>query len=122
MPERTACRVLGQHRSTQRKTRRTADDEIALTQTVVELARQYGRYGYRRITALLHAEGWRCNHKRVERIWRTEALKVPARQPKRSRLWLNDGSCVRLRSERPNHVWDYDFVEDRPGTGAGSGC
>ena len=113
MSERTACRVLGQHRSTQRKPRRTADDEAALTQAVVELARQYGRYGYRRITALLHAEGWGCNHKRVERIWRAEGLKVPARQPKRGRLWLNDGSCVRLRPERPNHVWAYDFGEGR---------
>ncbi len=113
MSERTACRVLGQHRSTQRKARRTADDEAALTQAVVELATQYGRYDYRRITALLHAEGWACNHKRVERIWRLEGLKVPARQPKRGRLWLNDGSCVRLRPERANHVWAYDFVEDR---------
>jgi transposase InsO family protein len=104
---------LGQHRSTQRKRRRTADDEAALTQTVVEPAKQYGRYGYRRITALLHAEGWACNHKRVERIWRAEELKVPLRQPKRGRLWLNDGSCVRLRPERPNHVWACDFVEDR---------
>ena len=113
MSERTACRVLGQHRSTQRKVRRTADDEAALTQAVIELATQYCRYGYRRITALLHAEGWNCNHKRVERIWRAEGLRVPARQPKRSRLWLNDGSCVRLWPERPNHVWAYDFVEDR---------
>ena len=113
VPERLACRVLGQHRSTQRKRRRTADDEAALTQAVVELAKQYGRYGYRRITALLRAEGWRTNHKRVERIWRAEGLKVPPRQPKRRRLWLNDGSCVRLRPERPNHVWAYDFVEDR---------
>ena len=111
--ERKACQVLGQHRSTQRKARRTADDEAALTQAVVELAKQYGRYGYRRITALLHAEGWACNHKRVQRIWRAEGLKVPPRQPKRSLLWLNDGSCVRLRPERPNHVWSYDFVEDR---------
>jgi transposase InsO family protein len=113
VPERVACRVLGQHRSTQRKQRRRADDEAALTQAVVELARQYGRYGYRRITALLHAEGWACNHKRVERIWRAEGLKVPPLQPKRGRLWLNDGSCVRLRPERPNPVWAYDFVEDR---------
>ena len=111
--ERTVCRVLGQHRSTQRKAPRAVDDEAALTQAVVDLARQYGRYGYRRITALLLAEGWTCNHKRVERIWRAEGLKVPARQPKRGRLWLNDGSCVRLRPERPNHVWAYDFVEDR---------
>ena len=111
--QRLACRVLDQHRSTQRKARRTADDEAALTQAIVALATQYGRYGYRRITALLHAEGWACNHKRVERIWRSEGLKVPARQPKRGRLWLNDGSCLRLRPDRPNHVWAYDFVEDR---------
>ncbi len=111
--QRLACRVLDQHRSTQRKARRTADDEAALTQAIVALATQYGRYGYRRITALLHAEGWCCNHKRVERIWRVEGLKVPARQPKRGRLWLSDGSCLRLRPDRPNHVWAYDFVEDR---------
>ena len=111
--QRLACRVLEQHRSTQRKVRRTADDEAALTQAIAALATQYGRYGYRRITALLHAEGWACNHKRVERIWRSEGLKVPARQPKRGRLWLNDGSCLRLRPDRPNHVWAYDFVEDR---------
>ena len=92
---------------------RKADDEVALTADITALARQYGRYGYRRITALLRAEGWHCNHKRVERIWRCEGLKVPARQPKRGRLWLNDGSCVRLRPERANHVWAYDFVEDR---------
>ena len=111
--QRLACRVLDQHRSTQRKARRTADDEAALTQAIIALATRYGRYGYRRITALLHAEGWCCNHKRVERIWRAEGLKVPARQPKRGRLWLNDGSCLRLRPDRPNHVWAYDFVEDR---------
>ena len=105
--------MLDQHRSTQRKAPRTADDEVALTSNITALARQYGRYGYRRITALLRAEGWHCNHKRVERIWRCEGLKVPARQPKRGRLWLNDGSCVRLRPERANHVWAYDFVEDR---------
>ena len=111
--ERFACKVLDQHRSTQRKVPRTTDDEVALTADITALARQYGRYGYRRITALLRAEGWRCNHKRVERIWRREGLKVPARQPKRGRLWLNDGSCVRLRPEWANHVWAYDFVEGR---------
>ena len=105
--------VLGQHRSVQRQAPRAADDEAALRESIIGLARQYGRYGYRRITALLLAEGWRCNHKRVERIWRAEGLKVPARQPKRGRLWLNDGSRVRLRPERPHHVWAYDFVEDR---------
>ena len=117
VPERMACRVLGQNRSTQRKRRRTADDEAALTQAVVDLAKQYGRYGYRRITALLRAEGWHTNHKRVERIWRAEGLKVPPRHQKRARLWLNDGSCVRLRPERSNHVWAYDFVEDRTRNG-----
>jgi transposase InsO family protein len=111
--ERLACRVLGQHRSTQQKVPRTAGDEAALTADVVELARRYGRYGYRRITALLRDAGWAANHKRVERIWRREGLRVPQRQPKRGRLWLADGSCIRLRPERPRHVWAYDFVEDR---------
>ena len=105
--------ALGQHRSTQRKTPRGRNDEVRLTADIVELARRYGRYGYRRITALLRAAGWLVNPKRVERIWRSEGLKVPARQPKKGRLWLNDGSCVRLRPERRDHVWAYDFVEDR---------
>ena len=77
---------------------------------IVELATQYGRYGYRRVTALLKQEGWQVNHKRVERIWRREGLKVPQKQPKRRRLWLNDGSCIRLRPEHKDHVWSYDFV------------
>jgi len=111
--ERRACAVLGQHRSTQRKVARTADDEASLTADIIELAKRYGRYGYRRITALLRDAGWAVNRKRVERIWRCEGLKVPQRQPRRGRLWLNDGSCTRLRPERPNHVWAYDFVEDR---------
>jgi len=111
--ERFACRVLGQPRATQRKAPKTADDEAALTADIIALARQYGRYGYRRITALLRDAGWLVNKKRVERIWRREGLKVPQRQPKRGRLWLNDGSCIRLKPERPNHVWAYDFVEDR---------
>ena len=111
--ERLACRVLGQHRSTQRKIPKQPEDEAALTADIIALATRYGRYGYRRITALLRDAGWRVNKKRVERIWRREGLKVPAKQPKRGRLWLNDGSCIRLRAERPNHVWSYDFVEDR---------
>jgi transposase InsO family protein len=93
--------------------RRGADDEQALTEDTVALAGQYGRYGYRRVAALLHAAGWSVNHKRVERIWRREGLKVPQKQPKRGRLWLNDGSCIRLRPEYPGHVWAYDFVEAR---------
>lgn len=111
--ERRACRVLSQPRSTQRRRPQTADDEAALTADIIALAQQYGRYGYRRITALLRTAGWVVNKKRVERIWRREGLKVPAKQPKRGRLWLTDGSCIRLRPERPNHVWAYDFVEDR---------
>jgi len=111
--ERRACRVLGQPRSTQRRRPQTPDDEVALTADIIALAKQYGRYGYRRITALLRTSGWVVNKKRVERIWRREGLKVPAKQPKRGRLWLTDGSCIRLRPERPNHVWAYDFVEDR---------
>ena len=89
------------------------DDEERLTADIVELARQYGRYGYRKIAALLRNAGWLVNDKRVERIWRREGLKVPKKQPKRGRLWLADGSCVRLRPEHRNHVWSYDFVEDR---------
>jgi transposase InsO family protein len=111
--ERFACRVLGQHRSTQRKRPTKPDDEAALTADITALAIQYGRYGYRRITAMLWGRGWKVNVKRVARIWRREGLKVPVKQPKRGRLWLNDGSCVRLRPEHPNHVWSYDFVEDR---------
>ena len=114
LSERRVCRVLGQHRSTQRKRPRGHDDEERLTADIVELARQYGRYGYRKIAALLRSTaGWVVNDKRVERIWRQEGLKVPQKQPKRGRLWLNDGSCIRLRAERRNHVWSYDFVEDR---------
>lgn len=115
--ERFACKVLGQHRSTQRKKPQSRPDEEALTTDIIRLASRYGRYGYRRITAMLRSEGWTVNAKRVERIWRREGLKVPQKQPKRGRLWLNDGSCVRLRPEHPNHVWSYDFVEGRTHNG-----
>ncbi len=111
--ERRACRVLGHPRSTQRYEPSLVEDEKALTREVVDLASQFGRYGYRRVTALLRHRGWRVNHKRVERIWRREGLKVPAKQAKRGRLWLNDGSCVRLRPEWKDHVWAYDFVQVR---------
>jgi transposase InsO family protein len=111
--ERRACRVLNQHRSTQRKVPQGQPDEERLTADITELARTYGRYGYRMVTGLLNQSGWHVNKKRVERIWRREGLKVPQEQPKKGRLWLNDGSCVRLRPERRNHVWSYDFVQDR---------
>ena len=113
MSERRACRVLRQHRSTQWRKPQKRDDEDALTQAIIRLATRFGRYGYKRITALLKAEGWHVNHKRVFRIWRREGLKVPQKQPKRARLWLNDGSCIRLRPQHRNHVWAYDFVQDR---------
>ena len=115
--ERRACRTLGQHRSTQRKVPQGRADEQRLTDDIIELADQYGRYGYRMVTGLLNSAGWCVNHKRVERIWRREGLKVPQKQKKKGRLWLNDGSCVRLRPERPNHVWSYDFVQDRTADG-----
>jgi transposase InsO family protein len=92
---------------------RNRDEEERLVERTVELATQYGRYGYRRITAILREQGWKVNHKRVERIWKKEGLKVPKRQPKRRRLWLNDGSCIRLRPEHQDHVWSYDFVMAR---------
>lgn len=113
LPERRACRYLGQPRSTQRRIPVIRDDDEALTADIVRLAGEYGRYGYRRVTALLRAAGWQVNHKRVERIWRREGLKVPKKQPKRGRLWLNDGSCIRLRPCWPDHVWAYDFVQGR---------
>ena len=114
LSERRVCRVLGQHRSTQRRRPAGLGDEQALIDDMTALVRQYGRYGYRKIAELLRStSGWVINDKRVERIWRREGFKVPAKQPKKGRLWLADGSCIRLRAEYPNHVWSYDFVEDR---------
>jgi transposase InsO family protein len=84
---------------------------------MVELASEYGRYGYRRVGAMLREEGFGVNHKRVERLWRQEGLKVPQKQPKRKRLWLNDGSCIRLRPAYVDHVWSYDFMMDRTSDG-----
>ena len=115
--ERRACKVLEQPRSTQRRGQKVKPDEDLLREAIVKLACEYGRYGYRRITALLKNDGWRVNHKRVERIWREEGLKVPKRQPKRKRLWLNDGSTVRLKPMHKNHVWSYDFVLERTSDG-----
>ena len=111
MSERRACQVVRQWRGTQRyqPLRRTDEDE--LTQAILTLATKYGRYGYRRITALLQSAGWPVGKDRVQRIWRREGLKVPQKQRPRGRLWLGDGSCIRLRPERANHVWSYDFVK-----------
>ena len=111
LSERHACRLVGQPRGTQRYATIVRADEDALTGAIITLASEYGRYGYRRITSLLNDSGWDVGTDRVQRIWRREGLKVPKKQKPRSRLWLNDGSCIRLRPERRNHVWSYDFVE-----------
>jgi len=108
--ERRACKALGQHRSSQRHQPQMRADEDALTAAIVALASRFGRHGYRRITELLQMAGWSVNAKRVRRIWRAECLKVPSRQPKRGRLGLADGPCIRLRPERSNHVRAYAFV------------
>lgn len=115
--ERRACRVLGQYRSTQRHIPQGREDEARLVADMIELARQYGRYGYRRIAVLLRDAGWSVSDGRIERLWRREGLKVPMKQPKKGRHWLNDGSCVRLRPEHRDHVWSYDFVHCRTDDG-----
>jgi transposase InsO family protein len=111
LSERHACRLVEQPRGTQRYTTIVRADEDALTGAIVSLASQYGRYGYRRITSLLVQAGWQVGRDRVQRIWRREGLKVPRKHKPRGRLWLNDGSCIRLRPQHRNHVWSYDFVE-----------
>jgi putative transposase len=117
LSERRICSTVGQHRSTQRKVPVGLPDEERLAEDIITLAKEFGRYGYRMITGMLNNSGWHVNHKRVERIWRREGLKVPQKQSKKGRLWLNDGSCVRLRPERSNHVWSYDFVQHRTDDG-----
>jgi transposase InsO family protein len=115
--ERQICRALGQHRSTQRYQPRGRVDEDHLVADLIKLARQYGSYGYRRAAALLRAAGWQVSDGRVERLWRRKELKLPPKKPKKSRLWLHDGSCIRLRPEYRNHVWSYDFVHCRTDDG-----
>jgi transposase InsO family protein len=111
--QRRACRAIGQSLSTQRYKVKKLLDEDELTNRIINLANQYGRYGTPRITAILKREGFMVNHKRVERIWRQQGLKVAKKQKKRRRLWLNDGSTIRLRPEYKNHVWSYDIMEDK---------
>lgn len=84
-----------------------------LRDRVVSIASEYGRYGYRQVTGMLNMEGWDVGKDRVFSIWRKEGLKVPQKQPKRARLWLTDGSCIRQRPEYVNHVWSYDFVSEQ---------
>ena len=113
LSERHACWLLGQWRGTQRYEPMHRTDEDALTRAILALASKYGRYGYRRIAVELRQAGWHVGKDRVQRIWRREGLKVPQKQRPRGRLWRNDGSCVRLRPARANHVWSYDFVSAR---------
>lgn len=115
--ERRACLVIGQIRSSQRYLPKQNPEQEKLKTRVVELASEYGRYGYKQVTNLLNNEGWDVGKDRVYSIWRAEGLKVPQKQPKRARLWLTDGSCIRLRPEFVNHVWSYDFVSDRTADG-----
>lgn len=89
------------------------DDEDEIRLEIINAACNFGRVGYRMVTNMLRNNGTLINHKRVERIWREEGLKLPKKQTKKRRLWMNDGSCIRLRAERKNHVWSYDFVEDK---------
>jgi putative transposase len=109
--ERHACRLVSQPRGTQRYPPTQRNDEDQLTQAIIALASRYGRYGVGRITPWLRQSGGNVGKDRVQRMWRREGLKVSAKQKPRGRLWLNDGSCIRLRPERRNHVWSYDFVE-----------
>ena len=81
------------------------------------MAKQYGRYGYRKICELLEIEGRLINHKKVERIWREEGLQLPARHKRCKRLYHHDASIIRLRPHFPNHVWSIDFVHDKPSNG-----
>lgn len=117
LSQRKACRVLEVRRSTLRYKEKQNQYNERLRSRIIYYAKEYGRYGYRRITALLKQEGWQVNTKRVYRIWRQEGLKVPQKQPKRKRLWLNESSCIRLRPGFKNHVWSYDFVMDRTHNG-----
>jgi transposase InsO family protein len=110
--ERRACRAIGQLRSTHRYRTLPNPFQDRLRERIIALAKEYGRYGYRTITSILQREGFEVGKDRVYTIWRQEGLKVPQKQPKRARLWLADGSCIRKKPEHPNHVWSYDFVAD----------
>lgn len=115
--ERQACRALSVNRNTIRSSGDKREKDAEVREKIVGLAEKYGRVGYRMVTDILRNGGDVVNHKKVERIWREEGLKLPKKQPKKKRLWLTDSSCIRLRAEYENHVWSYDFVEDRTANG-----
>ena len=108
--------MIGLARSTLRyQTTPKDDDELRLA--LIRLAKQYGRYGYRKIAQLLRMEGWTVNHKKVERLWREEGLQLPQRHKRRKRLYHKDSSVIRLRPKHPNHIWSVDFVHDKLSSG-----
>ena len=111
--ERRACRAVGQGRSSQRYRERGCGLRVRLVKRLHELAARHPRFGYRRMTALLRAGGWRVNKKRIQRLWRLEGLRVPARQHKRLRLGTTDGSISRRRAAHRREIWSYDFVMDQ---------
>ncbi len=113
MSEWRACKLVGQHRSTQRRKATVPDDEIRLLTDMRELAAKHPRYGYRRIHKLLCRQGWRVNHKRVQRLWRREGMRVPRRRRKRARIGHSGNSCTRRRAEAKDHDWSYDFLFER---------
>ena len=104
-------------RSSQQYQVKPKDDDEGLRLALIRLAKQYGRYGYRKIAKLLRIEGWDINHKKVERIWREEGLQLPARHKKRKRLYHKDSSAIRLRPQHSNHIWSVDFIHDRLSNG-----
>ena len=112
--ERRVCRAFSFSRSSARYTPVKRADENDMRALIIYMAANFGRVGYRQVCSMLKNSGVVINHKRVARIWREEGLKLPKKQVKRSRIFLNDGSCVRLRAKHKNHVWSYDFVEDIP--------
>lgn len=114
--ERRTCKVIGFARSTLHYTSVPKDDD-ALRLALIRLAKQYGRYGYRKVAKLLRVEGWHVNHKKVERLWREEGLQLPHRHKKHKRLYHKDSSVIRLRPTHPNHVWSIDFVHDKLSNG-----
>ena len=115
--ERRTCKTIGLARSTFRykSVKKNNDDELHLA--LIRLAKQYGRYGYRKIAQLLRVEGWAVNHKKVERLWREEGLQLPHRHKRRKRLYHKNSSVIRLRPRHPNHIWSVDFVHDKLSSG-----
>ena len=115
--ERRTCKTIGLARSTQRYITISKHDDEELRLAMIRLAKQYGRYGYRKIAQLLRIEGWTANHKKIERLWREEGLQLPHRHKKRKRLYHKDSSVIRLRPQYPGHIWSVDFVHDKLSNG-----